>query len=252
MRAPSATRSLHLTAAAVRRDALDPATIEAMWTLFEATYTSVTRAGFDRDLAEKDSVILCRDTGDGSVQGFSTLKVMERTIAGQPVVALFSGDTVVSQDYWGQHAIKWRFFIEAVKVKLRHPRAHVYWFLISKGYRTYLMMSRNFPHYWPRHDAPTPAFEARVMDELATERFGPSWHRDQGVLEFVPCPGRLREDVAPVRPEDLRHPDIRFFHERNPRHAEGVELCCLAPIDLALATSYPAKVARRLLRWAAP
>jgi hypothetical protein len=40
----------------------------------------------------------------------------------------------------------------------------------------------------------------------------------------------LREGVAEVTPARLRDPFVRFFHERNPGHVRGEELCCLAPL----------------------
>jgi len=41
---------------------------------------------------------------------------------------------------------------------------------------------------------------------------------------------------------------VRFFVQRNPRHAEGDELCCLGKVDLKLWTFYMRKLLRRRLR----
>ena len=53
-------------------------------------------------------------------------------------------------------------------------------------------------------------------------------------------PGRLAPDALRKLErqggsigERLRDPHVRFFHGRNPDHARGDELCCLAPLTRA-------------------
>jgi hypothetical protein len=36
--------------------------------------------------------------------------------------------------------------------------------------------------------------------------------------------------VADLTPQRLVDPHVRFFVERNPEHAMGDELCCIAPL----------------------
>jgi hypothetical protein len=135
---------------AVPRD-LDRRSRDAMWQLFTRYYADVRRSVFEADLDEKDHVILLRDEGDGSIRGMSTLKVYDHTIAGRRVRAVFSGDTIIDAAYWGQSALHWAFLGYLVRVKLRSPLTPVFWFLISKGYKTYLLLARNFPTHYPRH-----------------------------------------------------------------------------------------------------
>lgn len=244
-------RSGVLVARTVPVPALDEATREAMWGLFSRHYEGVTRAGFEADLAEKRQAILARDAGDGSVQGFSTLTWDLHEHEGRRFVALFSGDTIVAPGYWGQRALQNEFGRSFTRLKLRRPFTPLYWFLISKGYKTYLLLSRNFPEHWPRHDAPTPAWERGALDLLARARFGDAWRPDEGILRFGPDAPRLREGVAPLDEETLAAADVRFFHERNPGHARGDELACLGRIRTTLWLRYLAKGLRRRARRAA-
>jgi hypothetical protein len=204
-----------------------------MWTVFRAYYADVRRADFDRDLDEKDHVILLRDSGDASLQGFSTLKVYDQLVQGRRVRAIFSGDTIVDAAYWGQSALHWTFLRFLVQQKLRSPATPLYWFLISKGYKTYLLLARNFPEHWPRHDRATPELAQALLDALSIGRYGDAYDRTRGVLSFPEPHGRLRTYVAPLTEAELAHPDVRFFAERNPGHVEGDELCCLGKVDLA-------------------
>jgi hypothetical protein len=50
------------------------------------------------------------------------------------------------------------------------------------------------------------------------------------VIRAAATGDRLRPGVADLTPQRLRDPHVRFFVERNPGHAGGDELCCLAPI----------------------
>lgn len=248
MRAPLA--SGQLAGRVVATQALDPRTVDGMWALFRLYYAEVTREHFERDLFEKRDVIVLTDTGDGSLQGFSTLLVYDRRVMGRRVVAVFSGDTIVHQDYWGQTALQRTFLGYIMRTKLKHPFVPVYWYLISKGYKTYLLLSRNYLEYWPRHDKATPAWQQAVIDQLSRDRYGDAYDASSGVLRFAGDDGRLRDGVSPIDRELLEAPDIRFFVERNPGHSEGEELCCIGRVNLSLWAAYTFKLLKRGLGFA--
>jgi Cupin-like domain len=218
---------------------------EAMWSVFERVYADVDRSRFEQDLTEKQDVILLFDEGNQSIQGFSTLRVYHRKIEGREVVVVYSGDTVIAPGYWGQRALHLAFLKYVTVCKARHPFVPVYWFLISKGYKTYLLLSRNYPEYWPRRDIPTPAWPAAVIKTLAAEKFGQFFDPERGVVRFDRPMGRVRAGMAPIEPEMLENPDVRFFIEKNPGHEAGDELCCLGRIGADLAAFY---VRRRFQR----
>lgn len=230
---------------------LDRAQVDAMWGVFSRHYEGVTRELFERDLFDKSHVILLRDADTGEIRGLSTVKTYRTRVQGRPVAVVFSGDTIVDAQYWGSRALHRAFFAFIMRVLLRSPRTPVYWFLITKGYKTYLLLARNFPEHWPRWDLPTPPWQAAVIDTLARRQFSDAWRPELGVLRFEQDQplgaSRLRPDVAPVGEEELRQPDIRFFHERNPRAAEGDELCCIGRVDLKLAARFGKKQLVRLV-----
>lgn len=226
---------------------IDEATRAAMWALFSDYYEAVTREKFERDLAGKDHVILVRSTADKSVQGFSTITTFESRVQGRRVIGVFSGDTIMGKAHWRQTVLQRGFLRYAMGVKLRHLRVPVYWFLISKGYKTYLLLARNFNEYWPRWDKPTPQWQAAVIDDFARRRFPDAWRPEVGLLKFAECEGRLKCDVAQVDDKARALPEVRFFEERNPGHADGDELCCLGRISFDQAASYVLKVARKAL-----
>lgn len=232
-------RSGVLYSKTVRIHQVDDEALEEMWRLYATYYSDGTRSIFVHDFFEKDHVIVLRDTGDNSLQGFSTLHCFKTTIRNKPIMVLYSGDTIIDRRYWGQNSLQKAFFRYIVKCKLAHPVMPLYWFLISKGYKTYLLLSRNYPVYWPRYDKPTPSWEKELLDTLGTRKFGDEYLPDLGILRHKKCPGKLRESVAPIG-DDLcdKYPDINFFANTNPHHDKGDELCCLGLIGPSMWTFY--------------
>lgn len=239
--------------AATRRVAeLDTPTRAAMWTLYRTYYTGAEEHRFAADLDGKEEVIIVCDAADGSLQGFTTLTSYRHEADGRRLRVLFSGDTIIAAPYQGQTALQRAFVRYLMLLVVRHPREEVYWFLISKGYKTYLLLSRNFLEYWPRHDRPTPRSAAAILASLGRARFGDAYRQETGIIRFDPPGPRLEAWVAPVEPAALERPDVRYFLERNPGWAEGDELCCIGRVDLAMGMNYLRRLVARRLRRARP
>lgn len=236
---------LHATTVPVAT--LDAAQRQRMWELFDASYADVDPRRFQSDLDGKDDVFLLWDGAE--LRGFSTVCRHSQTLpGGGAATVVYSGDTVIDGAYHGQNALQWAFFRYIALTRLRHPTRPVVWFLISKGYKTYLLLSRNFPCHWPRAGATTPPWAKQLIDTLATERFGSAYDPGTGTLRFEQPMGRLRAEVAPI--PDEAAPDIRFFVQRNPGHADGEELCCIGLVDARLMLTYPFRAVRRVLTYA--
>jgi hypothetical protein len=204
-----------------------------MYALLHAYFEGTTRARFEADLREKEAVILLRDVPTGRVQGFSTFT---RTTGPGGTVAFFSGDTIVSREFWGETLLSrvWgaTVFAEAERLAAAAPGTTVYWFLISSGYKTWRFLPVFFREFYPNMDAPTPPHIRSLLDSLGTERFGDEYLRDLGIVRFrQPTP--LRPGVAEVTEERLRDPRVAFFARMNPGHADGDELACLAELSRA-------------------
>lgn len=208
-----------------------PALVEQMWAVFDAHYVDVDRARFEADLRSKEKVIVLLDGAD--VVGFSTFTHHHGEVDGRPYTVAFSGDTVVATPYWGQTALQRAFCWQIFLTWLRNPGRPTYWYLISKGFKTYLLLTRNWIHAWPTVTHPTGAFEARVLHDISVRLFGDSYKPDRGVIVFDTPMGRVRDGLAPPEPA-LEDPDVRFFVEHNPGHARGEELACLGRLELLL------------------
>lgn len=230
-RANERARRRSLVADTVSTAELDPRTIADAFALFERAYEGADRARFVSDLAEKQIVILLRDRATGVLKGFSTVLLQELP-GPRPTVVVFSGDTVIDREYWGQKRLQLAFAGLLVGLKLHWPRRRVYWFLISKGYRTYLLLANAFPRAVPRYDRAPDAELQRHLHDLAAARFGAQYDAASGVIRYQTSHERVRVGLAPITERHRCNPHVRFFVERNPGHEDGDELACLADVRL--------------------
>jgi hypothetical protein len=113
--------------------------------------------------------------------------------------------------------------------------------LISKGYKTYLLMANNFAEHYPRYESPTPATAQRVLDAFATKLFPGAYRHESGLIDFGHSHGQVKAGVAPITSEMHENPRIRFFAERNATWQRGTELACIARMTWTMPMYYGAK-----------
>ena len=217
-------------------------------------YDEMSWERFEKDLASKDDVILLFGKGSDEIKGFSTLKNIDVLVQGRKIRGLFSGDTVVDREYWGQRVLGRAFLKYLFMQKLKSPFTPFYWMLITKGFKTYLLLANNFPEHYPRYEHATPSQPQAVLDHLSESLFGACYDKDTGLIEFTESLGQLKPGIADV-PCDaaLENPRIQFFATQNPRWAEGTELSCIARMTWTMPVYYALKswwklVGRRWLR----
>ncbi len=216
--------------------AIGEADAAELFALFERYYVDVTFERFLADLREKTHalVFFAPERGrprrwPGRVVGFSTA-VLGALPAAPGATFLFSGDTVVDAAWQGAGLLQRAFFQLMLRTRLRHPLGPVYWMLISKGFKTYLLMTHHFPRGFPRHDAATPPALARVMSAYYAARYPGSYDSATGVIDFGESHGAVRGRLAEPSPQALADPGVGFFLARNPGWRDGHELACIAEI----------------------
>ena len=212
-----------------------------MYALMERYYSNVSRTVFERDLSEKEWCILLTDA-PGRVRGFSTMMLIRTVVDGRPVAAVYSGDTIIDREHWGESTLSRLWSGHAFDLASSVPEHPVYWFLLSSGYKTYRFLTTFFEEFYPTHDRETPREAKRVMDALATARFPTRFDPEAGVVR-PEHPTPVRPGVADVTGRRLADPHVAFFVSANPGHARGDELVCLT--ELAVENLTPA--GRRML-----
>ena len=222
---------MNLIGKLVRITEIDAHRRDQMYAMMDSYYENTDRATFDADLNEKDWVIEIADSSSNELRGFSTQVLMHQQVEGRSVLALFSGDTIVDRDQRGQQQL---FQISGWLLRRllgAYPEDELYWFLISKGYKTYRFLPLFFREYYPRPAVATPPKFSSVIDALASRLSATRYDRQTGVLRAGLGACQLRQGVADITEERLRNEHVRFFANANPGHAQGDELCCIAPVS---------------------
>ncbi len=217
-----------------------------LYRLFATSYDNVTLARFESDLAGKDFIVVLRDAESGEPRGFSTQQILRLTVDGKPIRALFSGDTIIDPDYWGEQELVRGWCRVVGQLLAEETEIPLYWLLISKGFRTYLYLPVFYHEFWPRHDLATPDSAQRILDALAKSKWPEYYEPSSGLLQFPKSLGNLKSDIADVPAARMDDPDVKFFLQRNPTYLRGTELVCLAPISLDNTRS----IGRRLIQQA--
>jgi hypothetical protein len=212
-------------------DSLDVSDRDMLFTLYSRHYCGASREQFENDLAEKDVVILLRDRADHQVCGFSTQMILRQRIGGRDVRALFSGDTIIAPSHWGDQELRRGWCRYAAAALTAEPGVPLYWFLMTKGYRTYLYLPVFFRDFFPHYDRETPRELQRTLDRFARQKFGDAYDAGSGLIRFAEPHGQLTEELSGVPERRAKDPHVEFFLQRNPDYVKGVELACITEIS---------------------
>ena len=212
------------TASLISVPNLTQAEAEGMLALYESMYVLPDQDFFREDLAGKQEVLLLHS--GSSLVGFTTLQVYDFVLEGSPRRIVFSGDTVVHRDHWGQQVLARRWISRVGELHRQDPGLPIYWFLVVKGHRTYRFLSAFCTRFHPHWERPAPELKV-LADRLAVERFGEHYDAGTGLVRYPSSRGHLRSDVAEPTGRERALPEVAYFLERNPDYQEGHELVCL-------------------------
>jgi hypothetical protein len=205
---------------------------QAMYALFEQYYIDVSYQQFLDDLKEKNYILMLYSKKN-QVIGFSTIlfKKLKNTV-GREYWALFSGDTVVDKEYWGNKALQKAFYFFILKAKMKALNTPVYWFLQSKGFKTYLLMRKNFKQSYPNIYQDMPHEFASVAQHFYRMKYGDCYIPAKNQIIFPTSKGAAKLEVCEPKGEHLKDPEVQFFLAANPHYAKGVELACVGEITV--------------------
>lgn len=222
--------SPRLLADVERRSSLEGRTITQMYDLYATYYDATSLSAFEKDLDDKDWVVVLRDES-GMLAGFSSLAIVDATVDGRSLRAIFSGDTIIERTHWGTQALAFTWLRFAGTIKAQVPDWPLYWFLIVKGHRTYRYLSAFSIDFYPHWQMPTPSRARAIMRHLAHQRFDEAYDGERGIVSFDRSRGHLRPMWATVEPEESARPDVAFFLRSNPGYTQGDELVCLTELS---------------------
>jgi len=205
--------------------------IKQMYDIYANYYENTSLDIFLNDLSKKSGVILVTRKSDDKIVGFSTQTFFDIKVDGKRVRGIFSGDTIIEQAYWGNNALANTFYRRLIIERIKRPFTPFYWFLISKGYKTYLLLTNNFYNYYPNVNGKDEKYR-RITEQYCEQLFPEYFDKDKMLLDFGQTYVRLKGDVADITPElKSANPHIAFFEKVNPTWRRGTEVPCIGACD---------------------
>jgi hypothetical protein len=196
----------------------------------------LTRAFFetDRDYAESklkehQRVALFRSRTERALVGMASIDVYPITFENRRLAVIYTTHVLLYEEYRGHNLLQRLGLKTYLATRLRFPLRPIYWFFETFSYKGYLLLPRNFRHFWPHHERRTPPRERALIDHLATRTYGADWRSHQGIV-VRSGKRRLKPDAAPLERNVPLTPELKFFSATNPGHAEGDMLICLCPL----------------------
>lgn len=200
-----------------------------MYAIMCEHFLNVNRDTFDRDLSEKNWVVRM-DDADGTLQGFTTLKLLRHTEGDTQYLGFFSGDTVLAPDFASEGAwlgVWSRFVFEIAE---QYPECRSYWVLLTATHRTYRMMTSAFQVFYPDPNRPNAELERRLVAAFVRQKYPSEFDEERGIVSsHDPIPYRHAAEVEAAS-GDHNHYN-QFFRQINPGYLKGDFLCCLTEIS---------------------
>ncbi len=200
-----------------------------MFDLFASQFENVSLQQFSQDLDDKNWVLLVREDS-GELVCFSSMMIYGTSFENRDVTLLYSGDTVVDSNTWGNSALSYYWMGAIDWLRRRYDREQLYWFLLVSGYRTYRFLPVYSEFFYPRFDQPTPDNIQLLMNSMAIERFNGQYDVETGIVH-LDVPAVLRDEYRGIPDSRMTDPHIAYFAERNPGHIHGDELLCFSELS---------------------
>jgi hypothetical protein len=211
--------------------------IQKMYQLYAIYYGGTDQAQFMRDLQNKNYVLLlwAVEVGERKLVGFSTQALISFEFRGKHEQAVFSGDTIIDHRYWGDQALPKAFCEFAAMLKNAAPDTSLFWFLISKGHRTYRYLNA-FAHVYFPHPL---LADNRLLHErsalIANLLFGEKFNETTGIVQFASTAAYLKPQWHIESKKSDRSTKsasaIKHFETLNPGYQNGDELVCITELS---------------------
>ena len=209
--------------------ALKESQIERMYFLMSEHYDCVTRELFLNDLANKQWVGLLKDDGD-QIQGFTTFIINPKNCNAPSYNIVFSGDTIIARDYWGTSELVRGTAYTFGQMVAMNPKKKLYWYLMSKGHRTYMYLPLFFRHFYPSYDPQRHVDLFDITDQCSKILYSDAWYAARGIVAFKEKHGQLKAELAQGAWQKRFHPHVQFFLEKNSGFDQGDELICITEL----------------------
>lgn len=201
---------------------------ERMFQLMADNYDNMSADIFYKDLNNKQLAGLFFDEKE-VLQGFTTYAVNPKSSGGLDYHIVFSGDTIISPAHWGSRMMMQAWCHTIGQIIATDPTKKWYWYLMSKGHRTYMYLPLFFTDYFPAiKPSPINAKLKHIVAEVSLKLYPKYWLAEEGIIRFEKRMGELKPELVeePTRRKTSRM--LLFFWKEKPRFLPGRGIGLLA------------------------
>lgn len=202
-----------------------------LFQLYSTYFENALYNVFMDDLNEKDWIIILKESETKKIKGFSTQMLMQQNIDSKIYKALFSGDTIIEKNYWGETELMRVWGKLAIYLIEKYPNDNLYWFLISMGYKTYRFLPLFFKSYYPSYNDYSTNNLKDILDRFAFAKFPKEYSPLKGIINLNGTSVFLKKGVADISDNLLKNKHIQFFIKKNPYYYKGDELACITRLS---------------------
>lgn len=229
--------------------------VENMFLLMKKHYENMKKDKFLTDLYDKNDVFLLFENDE--LKGFSTIKKMELDVENEKdfgekdeekIVGFFSGDTIIEKGFsWGiEFQKEWIKYCLLESEKNKKIGVKTYWFLISKGIKTYMYLPTYFKNFSPKVNYVESEIEKKIKNIYAKKIYGDRYFKESGIVKNNGTNDFLKENIVVLSEKQLKNKNVQFFLEKNPDYNKGDELVCLAEISYENLTNLGKRVLKEI------
>lgn len=223
----------------VKKQHISLENLKKMYSIYAQYYANTKFSIFQADFEKKQGAILIFHPETNEVVGFSTVAIQHLVMEGKRYTFVFTGDTIVEREFWGHRTLVKTYVKLLMKLRLQYPFDNFYWLLISKGYKTYLLLANNCYVYYPHFEGKNGHLKP-IVEQYCHEFFAKYYEDKTGLLNFGDDYQPLKGEVAPITDEMRRNnPKISFFEQQNPTWRAGTELPCVGGLSWTDLMRYP-------------
>jgi hypothetical protein len=204
----------------------------ALYALHSQYFDNTNITTFLLDFCAKDWVILTKRE-DGKFIGFSTIQVINLHYNGELHLFMFSGDTIISPEAWQSNVLAPAIGLFQSWLIEQNPDVKIFWFLISKGYRTYKGLSTFYNIFYPCFNCEMPMYYADILQLIAQYKFGDRYNPITNIISFEKPKDFLCSELQQIPSGREQDPHVDFFLKKNTGYIKGDELACIAELSKA-------------------
>lgn len=167
----------------------------------------------------------------GKIVGFTGLRIDKTQVNDRRQLLLYFGQTVIGRAFRGQSLIQTTALLLVLKYWKAWLLSDVWFWYDALSYKAYLVSAHCAQEYYPSYRHPMTGMARQIRDFAGKTWYGDTYCPQSGTV--AKPVNFLNDATVNIYPEDLDHPDVAFFAQANPKHAEGHGLLTLVPASKA-------------------